>query len=189
MIRKISGISLASVLFLGLVACSVDQVIANIDIALQGAQNIGTVVSTINPADGDIVETAAATIIADLGLIKSLYDGWASSGATTDLNKIQAAVEQAEENQTQIEMATHLFDPASKIAFAAFMEITDLALDTVVHVVGGNSTPQSAFNAATGFASVGHPKYSAKDLKRKWDNNVCKGEKACRDRVKIGKKK
>lgn len=183
-------ITLSVVLLLALVACSVDEVIGNIDIALQGVQNIGDVITAINPEDGAAVQAGAAVVAGDLNLLKSLYDGWKSSGATGDLAKLQAAVTEAQANVTQIEAATHLKSAAAQDAFLATMSIASLAISTVADIVGDqNQSPpikRSAmkFQTSNVAAFASRPvKWHPSDLKRKWDTEVCKGDKNCRSRV------
>src|SRR5579864_2991104 len=94
--KRLATLVLACIVAMGTMpttACTVDQVLADINVAVQIAGQIGQAVGAVSPADALLIAGIQGVASAGLNAIKNAYDTYHASGAVTDLQKLQAALD------------------------------------------------------------------------------------------------
>jgi hypothetical protein len=162
------------------VACTVDQVLTDINLLIQTAGSIGTAIGAVAPADAAIV--AGLTSIASKGLtaIQSAYDTYKQTQATTDLQKLDAAIAAVKTNLPAELAAAHVYDPAAQAKCAAWVNLTVTTLDAVSELLPELQTAQTATaKAAVVQKAAAKPNLAPETIQARWSKEVCKGDAKC----------
>lgn len=169
-------IVIVSVLCLSLVACSFNQVLADIDVLIQIAANLAGAIGALSPADA--TEVTKFTTIATNGVaaIQAAYATYQASGAMTDLAKVQAAINSLQSNLNQELAAAKISDPHTVQVVTNWVNLLNAGIDAIVAAL-----PQLSPDAA----HVATVKVTAKSLQQRWKKDVCGGDKACGKRVVV----
>ena len=160
------------------IACTVDQVLADIDLVIQMTASITTAVGAVSPADAAILNTVVTVATTGLAAVQAAYDTYKASGATTDLAKVQAAIAAVKTNLAQELVAMHITDPAATQKVTAWVNLVTVTLNAVLGLL-----PQLGVTAGTSQYKV--EVISPKALQARWVSEVCKGDAACGKLVKI----
>ena len=125
-------------------ACSVDQVLTDINLLIQTAGSIGTAIGAVAPADAAIV--AGLTAVASKGLtaIQAAYDTYKQTQAQTDLQKLDAAIAAVKTNLPAELAAAHVYSPAAQAKCAAWVNLTVTTLDAISELLPELQTAQTA---------------------------------------------
>jgi hypothetical protein len=183
-------IVLALSLCLFLMACSVDQVLTDIDLAVQMSGSIATAISAISPADAALLQVAINDATVGLQVIKNDYDTWKASGATGDLAKLQQAITTLQTNLPQELAAAHITNPASVAKANAWANLVTTSLDAVLQLIPQIQTSQaSSYSYGMSMFAAAKAIPTPASLKARWDNEVCKADTNCKNLVKVHKVK
>jgi hypothetical protein len=182
--KKILSSLLACVLCLSLVACSVDQVLTDVGVAIQIAASIGAAVGPISAVDAAEVAKLSAIATQGLNAVKAAYDAYKASGATTDLAKLQAAVDAVQANLPAELAAAHISDPNAMSKVTAWV---GLVVTSVAAIAAAIPQLTSPVVAASKKAKLMASLPSAKTLQARWASEVCKGDVKCSALVKVNK--
>jgi hypothetical protein len=185
--RRRTLTALALTLTLLLAACSagqVDQALSDIDLAVQTASVICTVLGAVAPADAIACQMVAGVATTGLGIIKTDYDAWVASGAVGDLAKLQTAITELQANLPAELAAAHVSSPAAVATITAWVSLITSSLTAVLTVIGEikAATPATARLRA---AALGAALPTAASLHIRWTTEVCKGDTACGGLVKV----
>lgn len=188
-----SLIALLCLAMISTTACnqfSVDTVLSDIDLVLQTGNVVCSSIGVVLPADSAGCSAVASLGITGVNAIKTAYDSYKASGAVTDLAKLQAALAAIQTNLPAELAAAHISDPAAVQVVTAWVGLVTSTVGDIVALV-----PELQANAST--ANLSHARIGARatviqsafptpeSLKAKWETNVCKGDKACADRVSV----
>jgi hypothetical protein len=162
------------------VACTVDQVLTDINLLIQTAGSIETAIGAVAPADAAIV--AGLTSIASKGLsaIQSAYDTYKQTQAQTDLEKLDAAIAAVKTNLPAELAAAHVYSPAAQAKCAAWVNLTVTTLDAVSELLPELQTAQTAnAKAAVVQKAAAKPNLAPQTIQARWSKEVCQGDAKC----------
>jgi len=148
--------------------------LADLPVLTQMALNIASLAVTlqsgrqVNPADSAAIQNISAEAGKDLSLLQSLYNEYQANPNITTLQKINGVLTTTTTNLPALLGAAHISDP---VLAARITAAVNLILGTVNSFAA--LIPQTApFAARTRAAqTVAMPK--AKDLKKRWNEQVC----------------
>lgn len=184
--KKVLGIAMIAVLCFAQVACSVDQALTDINLLIQAASTIGSAVGAVSPADSAIIAVVASIATQGLNAVQAAYDTYKKSGATTDLQKFQAAVAAVQANLAQELAAAHISDPAAKARVTAWVGLTSTTLTAVLELLPQLQSAQTASaKRAVLNQAAANKALTPETIKARWDSEVCGGEKKCAGKVKV----
>lgn len=172
-------IALLCVSMITMSACTVDQVLSDIDVALQASQSIIVAVGTISPADAAVVSALTSIAITGLQVIQKDYDDYKASNSTTTLQKISEAIQVLQANLQQNLAAAHISDANTMAKVTAWVNLVSITLVAVSATINASKNP-------TKMSAVALP--TPESLHTRWVNEVCNGDKACSKLVKVHKK-
>lgn len=176
--KRVATCGLIFVLCFSLVACTVDQVLADINVLIQIAASIGAAVGNVSPIDAAEIQKLSAIATAGISAIQTAYDTYKASGATTDLQKVQAAIAAVQTNLSQELAAAHITNPASQQKVTNWVNLIYSTLAAILAAL-----PQFQAKRANGRAKIDIA-VTPKTLKARWDKEVCEGATACSALVK-----
>jgi hypothetical protein len=174
---------IALVLVFSLVACSVDEVLADIDLALQMAAEIATAVGPLSGVDGAILQSLVNTAQQGLQAIETAYNDWEEDRTnTTKIAAVQAAVTALDQNLSALLSASHISNPNAVAKVDAWVNLittaTNAVLAAIPQVTNGPSAPMfEKVKAST----------SPKALVARWKAEVCRGDAKCGELIKVRK--
>lgn len=173
-----SALALTLACTMVLCACTVDQVLSDIDVALEIAQNLAPAVGTVLPADGLIVAGLSAIAIKGVTAIQKTYDdaqaGKASSGNLA--SSIQAIAASIKDNLAADLAAAHISDPALLVKINNWCNLLYSMLNALLAKLGG--TVAAKFDST---ATIMTPE----TLQARWQAEVCNGDAKCGRLVKV----
>jgi len=170
--------AIAVTLCLFLVACTTDQILADIQVLIQIATAILPVVTNLDHLDSaEQAEITKLSSIAVNGIaaIATDYQAYKKSGAITDLQKLQAAIGAIQWNLKQELAAAQIKDPVTIAKVTAWVNLIVTTLDAI-----RAQLPSLQFRPLTSTIMLPTPAV----LKARWDSEVCNGEATCSARVK-----
>jgi hypothetical protein len=178
---------LSLIVVLGMVlpntACTVDQALSDIDLVLQTSQVVCSAIGVVAPADSAACALISGVAISGLNIIKTDYDAWKASGATTDMQKLEAAITTLQANLPQELAAAHIVDPHAVSTVTAWVGLVTSSLNDVLSLLPQlNPTPPTPTTRAKAVAAV---MPTPESLAARWNNEVCKGDAACTKLVKV----
>lgn len=197
MTKKILSVVIAAILCFSMVACSVDEVLTDLDLAVQMTATLIPALGNISTSDA--AEVAKLTTIAEEGLavVRMDYEAYETSGATSDLARVQAVADALRSNLSQNLQAAHIGNEETVRRVTAWVGLVALTLDAITRlsqqavVLPAHCYAGSKFETCMSFASSVAGMYvpKAATLKKDWDKKVCKGNKACEVKIRKSKKK
>jgi hypothetical protein len=162
-------------------ACNTDQVLADLNLALQIAVQIIPAVTAISPTDGAAIQRVSSMATGILTVIENDYKAYEASKAVTDLQKLQAALDAAKANLTNEIAAVRITDPVIVQKVTAWANLIYSVTDAILSAIEGNA---AVSNASVRTLKLSRPLPSIKVLKQGWSVSVCKGEAVCSALVK-----
>lgn len=175
---SLSKSALALILSCTLFLSACNQVLADIGVAIETANSIGAAVGAVSPADAAIIQGLSATALLGLNTIKTTYDAYKASGASTDLQKLQAAIAAVQANLPAELAASHITDPNAVRIVTAWVGLIVTTLNAILAAL-----PQFALVSGPKVALLA-PLPTPKSLKARWANEVCLNDAACTALVK-----
>jgi hypothetical protein len=170
------GIALILALAIFTVACSVDQVLSDINLLLQTANVIGVAVGAVDPTISAEITLIAGIATTGLSEIKTDYDAWKASGAITDLQKLEAAISVLKTNLPAELAAAHISNPATVAIVTAWVNLVTSTLNDILAILPNLSKGAKG----AGISTLPTPQ----SLQARWQNEVCKGDVKCGSLVK-----
>jgi hypothetical protein len=172
-------IALLCASMIAMTACTVDQVLSDIDIVLQTSQQIESAIGAISPADAAILEGLTGLAITGLQAIQKDYDAYESSKSGNDLQKVVDAVQALQTNLPQNLAAAHIYSPNVQAKCAAWVNLVVTTLQAISAQIAPSASTAITAHAAT----VALPTPSS--LQARWVTEVCSGDSACGAKVKV----
>lgn len=176
------GLFLAGVMLLSTTACSTDQVLSTIDVALQTAANLESIVGAVAPGDAAALEALTGLATAGLQAIQKDYDTYEASKAQGDLEKLQAAIAALQKNLSLNLTAAHIVSATAVTKTTNWVNLINSSLDAVVSTLQATLLPSAL--ASRNMAQLPTPE----SLQARWTKEVCAGDMACGAKVKVHRK-
>jgi hypothetical protein len=176
--NKILSSILAVSLCFAMVACTVDQALADINVVLQMANALAPAVALVSPPDAVLLGAFVATATAGLNVIKQDYDTWKASNSTTDLQKLQAAITTFNANLPAELAAVHVQSPAAVKTVTAWDAVITSTLSAVLALLPQLTSASSLKEKAKIAASSPVP-LTPEGIQARWTSEVCGGEAKC----------
>jgi hypothetical protein len=162
-------------------ACTVDQVLSDIDVAIQIAASLAPAVGTVSPADGAIITVFSSLASGGLKDIQAAYDAWNKSGTTSDLQKAQALVAEVKANLANELQTAHISDPKTVTAVTNWCNLLYSSLNAVEAALPALQSGQAAVRARAAVAPIPTPE----SIQARWTTEVCAGDAKCSNLVKV----
>lgn len=175
---KVVSAVLVLALTFSLVACTVDQVLSDINLLIQTAAAIGSAVGAVSPVDSAAIQKAVDVATAGLNVIQADYDAYEKSGAATDLQKLQAAIGALRSNLPAELAAAHVSNPVATARVTNWVNLIVSTLDAIIAILP-RLTPKGKMGAE---AAALLP--TANALQARWKTEVCGNDPACGQMVK-----
>lgn len=158
------------------VACTADQVIADIDTVIETASVIGAAVGAVAPADAVIIQGLASTALMGLNAVKTAYDTYKASGAVTDLQKLQAAIQSVQTNLPAELAAAHVVNVNAVRIVTAWVSLVVTALGSILNALPSLTSASVSTRQKVRLAKTLPTKAS---LKAQWAGEVCQNAAPC----------
>jgi hypothetical protein len=182
---KLAGVL---VFLVAMVACTGDEIFAAIDVGIQASAAIQEQVAALNPQDGAALAVAVKDVTNGLNAVQAAYDAWQASCATGCRGDLLAEAQQVglttEATLTADLAAAHITNQASVQKVTAWVYLVTDAV-TLVMKIKQSAQVQVPEQVMTFTVKAGYVTYTAKDLKARWDKQVCGGNKVCASRVQV----
>jgi hypothetical protein len=176
--NKIVSSLLVFVLCFSMIACTVDQALADINVVLQMANALAPAVALVSPPDAVLLGAFITTATAGINLIKQDYDTWKASGATTDLQKLQAAITTFNNNLPAELAAAHVQSPAAIKTVTAWDAVITSTLSAVLALLP-QLTSANSLKAKAAIAASSPVPLTPEGLQARWSAEICGGEAKC----------
>lgn len=173
--RAALALTLACTMFL--VACSVDQVLSDIDVGLQIAKNLAPAVGTVLPEDALVLDTFTSVAIAGITAIKQTYDDASGGAASTKLARIQAIATALKSDLSQDLAAAHVTDTTLIATITNWVNLINSILNAVIAEISGAHVMLSTNPPKSG-------DLTPESIQARWTAEVCKGDLKCGHLVK-----
>lgn len=164
-----------------LVACTVDQVLSDIDIGLQIAANLAPAVGALNPADAAII-TALTTVATDgINAIQKAYDEYEATHAQTALAKIVAAVDTVNLNLSTDLATFHITNKETVDKVNAWCKLIYSITNAVASALPAmdQTLPDTVRRQKAALLPT------PEDLQASWAAQVCLNDTSCAGLVKV----
>jgi hypothetical protein len=157
-------------------SCSTDQVLADLNLALQIAVQIIPAVTAISPSDGAAIQRVSTIATNALQVIEEDYKAFESSKSSGALAKLQADLDVVKGNLNAEIAALRIIDPANVVKVRNWANLIYSVTDAILSAVEGTggATPSKK----TMKMSL-KPLPTPRMLKASWAMTVCDGEAAC----------
>jgi hypothetical protein len=184
--KKLLSGALALILCVSMVACTVDQVLADIEVVVQIAASIVPAVGAISPTDASVVQKLSDDATAAIKVIQADYDTYKASGATSDLTRLQSAINAIQTSLPQELAAAHISDPKTVAKVTNWCNLIYSTVNAIVAAIPAlTPVPVAAVSAKSVSAPAVFP--TAKVIVARWNSEVCQGDAACAKLVKVKK--
>jgi hypothetical protein len=188
--RSFGSKFLAIVLAVALVGCqanAVNQVLSDIDLALQTGNVICSSIAIENQGDATACASIATIGINSLTVVQTAYNGYEASGSQTDLAKLQAALAAVKTNLSAALKAAHIVDPNTVTLVTNWVNLIIGVVNDVVTLIPQLQTNQVAAKdkVAKQASSVAAYLPTAEGIKAQWDAKVCNGVASCENLVTV----
>lgn len=180
-------LALVSSLCLCSTACTVDRVLDAINVAIQVAASIGSAAGNVSLSDEQTIQNLSTIATGGLNVVQQDYDAYEKSGATTDIQKIQAAVNAVKTNLSNAMAAFHVTDPETQQKVVNWCNLLTGSLSAILSALPAIQTSQLQMAALLQYAKLNSltVSMSAKTIKSRWDKEVCQGDKSCTKLVRV----
>jgi hypothetical protein len=170
---------LALMLSISLIAtgCSAQWIsvaLADLPVLTQMALNLAALVATLQsgkqltPAEALAIQNISAEASKDLTLLQSLYNAYKASPSVDALQKIEALIQETNQNLPALLQAAHISDPALSARITAAVNLIVTSVSSFASLI-----PQSSSSVAPKTARKNTAIPQPKDLKRQWNQQVC----------------
>lgn len=176
--KQLLSVILIYPLLMMTMACSVDAVLSDIDLALQTASSLEAAIGAISPADAAALQLLTSIATAGLNAIQADYDAYEKNKTTGALNEVLAAAQALQTNLQQNLAALHLVSVGAVQKATAWVTlITDIVAGIVKQL-----TPVMT-SGKTRSIIIAMP--TPESLQARWQSDVCSGDTKCGALVKV----
>lgn len=159
---KVAKTCLAILLILSLAACTTDQILADLNLALQIALEIVPTVMAISPTDAAAIQRISQAASTGLQAVTSAYNAYKKSQASGDLAALEVALDNFKGNLNAVIAAAQVKDPRSVAKVTAWANLIYSVTDAILSAI-----PQAKATGPKRMTTyVVLPK--PEDLKAKW---------------------
>jgi hypothetical protein len=170
---------LAFVLSLSLIAtgCSAQWIsvaLADLPVLTQMALNLAALVATLQSGkqltlvEAQGIQNISAEASKDLTLLQALYNAYKANPSTDALQKIEAMIQETNQELPALLQAVHISDPALSARITAAVNLILTSVSSFASLI-----PQAAPSLAPKTARQSPVIPQPKDLKRQWNQQVC----------------
>lgn len=177
---RIGAAVLALFMVVSTVACTTDQVLSEIETGLAIAGSLAPAIGSVSPADAAAVQILSGLGVSGLKAIQSDYDAWAHSGSSSALVKLQATANQVKATLPAQLESLKITDPNAVAKATNWVNLIVTSIDAVTAALPATSANPAELKTR---ALTSLP--TSDSLKARWDAEVCKGNKACADLVRV----
>lgn len=181
--KFLSGL-LALVLCASMIACSTDQVFADINVVAQIAINIAGAVGTVAPQDAALIASLSKIAADSIAVIEADYKTYKASGAASDLQKLQAALAAVQTNLPAELAAAKISNSATSAKVTNWVNLIVTSVAAVAAALPQLQSPQVSLSQKVAVAKT---LPTDKVLQARWASEVCAGDVACGKLVKVKK--
>jgi len=164
-------------------ACTVDQVLSDIDLALQIAASLAPAVGTLSPADAAIITTFTTLGHGGIVEIENARAAWIASGTASDLAKLQAVIAEVKANLANELATAHISDPKTVTTVTNWVNLLVSAITAIAVALPQVNTSAELARVAT--VTIPTPE----ELQARWTTEVCQGDSKCSSLVKVHHKR
>lgn len=175
--RKLVAFSVAVVLCLSTIACTTDQVLADINVLIQIAASVGSAVGSVSPADAALIQKASGIASVGMAEIQSAYSAYKAAPTATTEQRVQAAVSQCRADLDKELGIAQITDPVSQQKVKNWANLIYSTLDAVLVALPQLQT-KGKFGLPSAKVRVAMS-ITPSSLKSRWNTEVCSGDKAC----------
>lgn len=161
-----------------LCSCTVDQVLSDIDVALEIAQNLAPAVGTVLPADGLIIAGLSGIAIKGVTAIKKTYDDAQAGKPPTGglAATIQSIATSLKQNLAADLAAAHVSNPDLLTKITNWCNLLYSMLTALLAKLSGAVSARFDTSAAV---------MTPETLQARWQTEVCQGDAKCGSLVKV----
>ena len=172
--------------FTGCTAQWINIALQDLPVLTQMALNIATLVSALqagreaSSADVAVVQNISAQASRDLNLLQTLYGEYKASPNSTTLQKIQNVIADLNQNLPALLESAHISNATLTARITAAVNLILTTINSFASLMPQTATttaraqtPQQKTSAQTQTAKAGASLPRVKDLKAKWDQQVC----------------
>ena len=174
-----SKVVLVALLAISLVAtgCSpqwISIALADLPVLLQMALNIGTTVTTLesgqqlSAAEAAAIQNISTEASKDLNLLQSLYNDYKTTANVASMQKIQNVIADINTNLPALLQSAHIRDAALAARISAAVNLIVTTVNSFASLIPAQgATPAQMKSKKAGYLP------HAKDLKNRWNQEVC----------------
>lgn len=166
--------SIVWLLSIAMLACTVDQVLTDLNLLVTISGAIIPALGNVSPEDAAIAQKMSTIASDGIAAVQAAYKDYKASGGTTGLAEVQAAVTAVKDNLAQELAAAHISNPAVVQKVTAWVNLISTTLNAVL-----SALPQPGVVGAQ-VGSVPAPAH----IKARWQMEVCGGDAKCAALVK-----
>jgi hypothetical protein len=166
--------SLVWLLCIAMLACTVGQILTDLNLLVNIAGAIIPAIGNVSPDDAAIAQKISNIASTGIAAVQAAYKDYKASGAATDLAKVQAAITAVKDNLAQELAAAHVSNPAVVAKITVWVNLISTTLNAIL-----SALPQpGVVGARPG------PVPAPAEVKARWQMEVCGGDAACAALVK-----
>lgn len=163
-------------------ACTVDQVLSSIDVALQTAAQLTTAVGAVSPADAALITLLTGLATNGVNAIQTAYDTYEKNKTASNLQNILVAAQTLQTDLPSLLSASHITDPTTVQKVTAWVNLMVACAQGIINEVQALSpTPAPAAVSMSRTAIALTPEA----IQAAWQSQVCNGDAACGALVKV----
>jgi hypothetical protein len=182
-------------LFIPLTACTVDEVLDDIDVGIQIASNIGLAIGNVSSADEASIQAISAQATAGLNLIQQTYNQYQIADPQTLSQKVNEVATLFEQNFKQSLSLVHVSNSSTQQKVQSWANLLIGSVNAVIAALPlfkSNTiiSPVAEYN--DGFLwAVGNKTHgfnvplTATQLQKRWTKEVCNNETKCSKLVHV----
>ena len=165
-------------------ACTVDQVLSSIDVALQTAAQLSTAVGAVSPADAALITLMTGLATNGINAIQTAYDAYEKSKTASNLQNVLVAAQTLQTQLPSLLAASHISDPTTVQKVTAWVNLMVSCAEAIVSEVQALSPTTTVSPTAAPMARASYT-LTAESIQARWQSDVCKGDGRCGALVKV----
>lgn len=172
---KLSKKVMVIALCLTMVACTTDQVLADIDLLISIAGAIIPALGQLSPADAEAAQKISQIATDGMAVVRKDYDAVKASGAASNIEVLRAAINAVQTNLNEELAVIKVSNPALVGKVSAWVNLFVVTLNAI-----SNAFPPGVKTNKKKLSTVPLPA----SIKSDWDTQVCSGDASCASLVK-----
>jgi hypothetical protein len=176
------GLLCISTLFMS--ACTVDQILTDVDVVLQTANSLSVALGAISPADALIVSTLTGLAENGVNAIKADYASYEANKTASKLQDVLVAAQAVQTNLPAELAAAKISDPTTAAKVSNWVNLVTDVVGGIISTIQGT---KAMATASTHGIVMAMP--TPESLQARWQSGVCSGDVACGNLVKVHNKR